>query len=503
MVTTLRRFWPLGILLAALLIYARSFGFDWTMDDHLVIVTNPDVTSLANFFADSYPGRPLRELTYLLDYAWFGLEPAGWHLQNILWHALSACLVFALVRRLIPSAGAAWCAALLFVAHPVAVEVVANISHRKESLALFFCLAAQLFLMQSYAASRPRRPLWLAGAVMLFAVAMLAKQTAAALILVWLAWDFCAGERSWLFRHRSATYAIGGGLVVAVLGWFVWVWQWSPIREAVVPVLVKVTSGGGDWSVAAAYRMSLKAFGFMYAKLAWPAGLSMEYSLAAPESLLEPGMLFGLLLGIVPSPTCPTSPKRLWACWRRQQKLAFGLAWLLAFWLPVSNLFWPLSYYAADRYLYLPLAGLAILVGLLLDHLVRTRGQWVFGGAVLLVLICAGLSWQQSGFWRNDLTLAHRILAVNPDSTAGLKGVGIALLRQGEADEAIDYFRRAMLNFDDSEVFFLLGQAYEQTGDRRQAMQNYLRFVQMNDPLYPGKVQEARRVLRTRYGLGL
>ena len=88
-----KRFVPYGLLFVlAFLAYANTFGNGWTYDDFPVIVENPDVRSWAEFLRNSYPGRPLRELTYLFDHALFGLNPAGWHLQQIFWHALNACL---------------------------------------------------------------------------------------------------------------------------------------------------------------------------------------------------------------------------------------------------------------------------------------------------------------------------------------------------------------------------------------------------------------------------
>ena len=132
-----QRWGPYPLLFAtAFLVSANTFGNGWTYDDFSVIVENSDVRSWAGFLKDSYPGRPLRELTYLLDHSLFGLNPFGRHIQQIFWHALNACLIFTLGRQLQLARWAALLAALIFVLYPLKVEVVANLSRRKDSLAL-------------------------------------------------------------------------------------------------------------------------------------------------------------------------------------------------------------------------------------------------------------------------------------------------------------------------------------------------------------------------------
>ena len=116
------------------ILYAPSFQNEWLMDDFPVIVENSDIRAVSNFIEDRYPGRPLREVSYLLDYALFELNPSGYHIQQNLMHALNAYLFFVLVLNLGSSRLVAWFASLLFLSHPINVEVVANISHRKDCL---------------------------------------------------------------------------------------------------------------------------------------------------------------------------------------------------------------------------------------------------------------------------------------------------------------------------------------------------------------------------------
>jgi hypothetical protein len=114
-------------------LYSQTFYNEWTLDDLTVLVNNPDIKSLSGFFENTKPGRPLREFTFLADYTFFGQSPFGYHFQHLFWHWLNGVLIYLL-------------GAVLFLVHPLTVEVGANISHRKDSLSLAFSLLSLLAL---------------------------------------------------------------------------------------------------------------------------------------------------------------------------------------------------------------------------------------------------------------------------------------------------------------------------------------------------------------------
>ena len=213
---------PLLILLAvAFAVFANTFGAEWSYDDYPVIVENPDILSLSNFFADSYAGRPLREVTFLLDHALFGMQPMGWHIQHIFWHGLCAWLVWLLAMRLDFGRTVAWLAALLFLVHPLQVEAVANISHRKESLALAFSLMALLAYLRGCGEEGRQRLSWLAAAFGLAGIAYLGKQTAVVLVPMFLVCEWAALPRErWVLLRWWKLLLAGVVLAgVAFAGW--------------------------------------------------------------------------------------------------------------------------------------------------------------------------------------------------------------------------------------------------------------------------------------------
>lgn len=429
----------LSLFIFAFLLYAPSFSGSWLMDDFSVIVNNPDIRSIHNFLVDTFPGRPLREVSYLLDYSLFGLEPWGYHVQNVFWHALNSWLVYLLAIRLKANQTAAWLAALLFLVHPVNVEVVANSSHRKDSLALAFMLLALLVFLNVYREQTlSRKCSWLAGTVVLWGIAFLAKGNALVLPFILLTYESVVVSEQDRFLIRSRyilpTMALAAVPVLAV--WYWYIASLPSFRMAIMGAFIK-TENLQDFSVSAYVLMVAKSFAFMFSKLVCPVGLSMEYIYAVPTSFADPWVIAAVVLIILFSVAVYR--------WRHTQPdQLFLLLFGTILWLPTSNVFWHLSYFAADRYMYAPSAGLCILAVLASEQICSHRKRLFAYGWLGIVVICSLLTWQQIGVWQNGMTLYSRMLQVSPRSLEAMIGLSSAHFERKEYSAAADYARLAM-----------------------------------------------------------
>ena len=189
-----RRTWLAPALLlvgltAGAYIPAMNGGFIWDDDDY--VQDNLTLRSLAGLGQIWFqPGAtrqyyPLVHTTYWLEYRLWGLDPTGYHVVNVIMHALSAVLVWRLLIRL--SVPGAWAAAALFALHPVHVESVAWITERKNVLSGAFYLSAAWAYLRYEEARRPR---WYWAALFLFAASLLSKTVtctlpAALLLVLW------------------------------------------------------------------------------------------------------------------------------------------------------------------------------------------------------------------------------------------------------------------------------------------------------------------------------
>lgn len=481
------------LLAAAFVLYAGTFGHGWTYDDFPVIVENPDVKSWAGFLADSYRGRPLRELTFLLDYSLFGLDPAGYRLQNILWHGLNAGLLFLLALRLGLGRGGAWIAATLFLVHPLQVEVVANISHRKDSLALAFALMSVLAYREAFASGRIRRR-WLTGAVLAAAAAFTAKETAIVLPAVWIAWEiaFLPRERRLLARPASAVFLAPAAAAAA---WLALPGGAGDFTRKMVGILAMKANHFGPPDVALYARTVLKSWSFMASKLLLPLDLAVEYTFDVPASWGDPWVVAGLLL-------IAAWGGGMFLARRRASILFFGLAWGALFFLPVSNL-WPLSYFAADRYLYAPSAGLFLALAALIGCGRPTRLPFLAAGGVIVVVLGV-LTWRQSAVWASEESLWTHAHRVSPRSSFALNNVGNIHLLKGDLQGARALYGKSVdVNPWNPTAHYNLGTIAEQVGDRRAALEHYRRFLALDDPMFRVQAAQLRERLTRQYGVRL
>lgn len=486
------------LIFGAFCLFSNTFGNAWTYDDLPVVVENADIRSLGAFFRDAYPGRPLREITYLLDYSLFGLNPPGYHIQNILWHGLNAGLIFILVRRLQGGRSAAWIASLLFLVHPVQVEAVANISHRKESLLLAFALLSVLVYMEAVKRSA-RRFVWVAASLGLAFVACLGKENAVVLPLVFVAYELACvpREQRILLKYPSLAGLLAAVGTAAVATWFFFFGGKALHQEQIVPLLVKMNFFG-PWTEKIYSLMVLKSWLFIWAKLAWPVDLAVEYTYSLPVGWTDPWVLSAIIaMGTI----CALAVVSL----RRWPPVFFGLLWFVLFWLPVSNL-WPTSYFAADRYLYAPSAGLFIAVGYSFQRLLPRISPAM--GALLLLLVTplVFLTWQQNGVWRSAETLWTQAARVSPTSTFALSSMGNVFVAKGDMAKASEFFEQAVrLNPSNPGAVFNLGWVYEKRGMLPMATHYYRTFLSMplSDPTTKAKAQELRQHLLTKYGIRL
>lgn len=430
----------LALLLASVAAFAPSLGAGFTYDDFPVVLGDPAVTSprLADTVAEGWHARPLRALTFRLDRALFGEAPAGYHLHSVLWHAACVLLLHRWLLRLGAGAAGALLGALLFAWHPVHVEAVANVSNRKEPLCLAFSLLSCLAWARALGARGLRRGLWAGACAGGFWAALLAKQVAVALPLALLAYEACCVPRERRLLLARPRLLAAGALAGASLLAFE-VARNIDLNGLAASHTLKGWSG--ELSIQAVVLSSARAF-WRYAQLAvFPAGLCPDHTLALSRFLAEPATalawlalaaLVAFALGLV----------------RRAPLAAFGLLWLLVHWLPVSNLV-PSSFLVAERYLYVPSAGLSVLVAWAVPALAAALpgpgARRAAAALAALVLVALGLTTARTAArWHSEETLWAWALECNPASYRAHNEIGNQRKAAGDLAAALDHYSRAI-----------------------------------------------------------
>lgn len=409
---TARRILAAAPVLAAA-VHLRSFGAGFTLDDVEIVRDNPlvragDVAALLRQdywagipYADHTLYRPLTMATYALEHAVHGGSASGFHVVNVLLHALATLLLGRLVLRLFAAARLAATAAVVFAVHAVHTEAVCGIVGRAEILA---CLGTLLACFAWFRAPRSS-PLWSVLAPVAYLAGMLSKESAVVAPAIILATEAALPKRRWLLRGDRRAIVVFAGFVVAAAMFLV-------LRAAAVSgrsihvALAGATDAERIWT---ALRVVLEYVGLLLA----PLRLSADYppaSVPIARAPWEPGTAAAFLLLAVLG----------WLVVRGRTRLpaaAWGAAFFLTALLPVSNLAFAIGVTKAERLLYTPSAGFAVLLaGLVVPLLDGRRRRPALVGLSVAVAALAALTVRRSADWRDDCALAAATVATTPDS---------------------------------------------------------------------------------------
>jgi hypothetical protein len=435
---------PGALLVAAVvaLVFGRSLANGFTYDEPLVIVQAQDFLKSTDFgalfskdyFSASLEGtwRPFCTFTYMLD-ALVAFSPGVFKAQSLAWHVAAAWLVTALARRLLPEGHRryAFVAGLAFALHPVTVETVDNASFREDSLVTFWTLATLLLELRG-------RRVW---ALVAFALGLLSKESAVMapvlLGVIRLAFPrFSRPEAGEGTSRAARAGALAGELLpFGVVGASYLAVRFGPMGTVGQYALYP----GGSLAGTLLGMPVVWAHDLRLVVAPWP--LCADYTgyftfgagrVPLPALVLSSLVVAGFLGGVA------------LAARRGQRLVAFGLGWFALALLPVSN-FIPVPVPAAERFLMLPLVGVALAAaaatGLLADRLSPARRRAARAAGLAVLVVFAALVNVRHGAWRDDETLWLETVAVNPRACGAQSAVGGTLLSRGIATRATETLR--------------------------------------------------------------
>ncbi len=495
----------LGLAALTLGVFARATALGFVNYDDTVYVTENAVVqqgltwdSVSWAFTHPLEGNwhPLTVLSHMVDVEIFGVRPAGHHLTSVLLHAANVLLLFALLLRLTGRRVAAAVASALFAVHPLNVQSVAWVAERKNVLSTLFWLLALLAFL-GYA----RAPGWRRYALVfgLFILGLASKPMVVTLPVTLLLIDVWSGRAApgppgapWSRRWWWVLEKIPMFVASALCGVATFLAQEAagtmPVRET-LPILYRIGN-------------AVVAYGWYVAKTVWPSGLSVFYphpltSLEGPEVALSAAALVALSL----------------AAWKAGREARLGWSWYALTLLPVIGLIQVGEQAHADRYAYVPIIGLFIMVVWGTLAVTEARPSWMrrcaAGSALAAIAVFAGVTIHDLGYWKDSISLFRHALAVDSRNHVAQGNLGLALIERGEIDEALTHFRAAVLAKPDSGPDHLnLGNALAMTGHVEEAREQYETATQLSpdDPrprydlgkvlLAQGRPDEAAKELR-------
>lgn len=513
-----RLFHAVLIVALALGLYANTYNHQFALDDSLFITGNKFTQSGFDGLADIWttdafigaygetinlPGgryRPLAISTFAIEYELFGPKPTDseaearikrkrlmrvMHSVNILLYGLTGLLLYLTLLKLFPQRNS-WLplvATLLFVAHPLHTEVVANIKSRDEMLALFFLLAAlNLFLSNKL--------LQLIAGSVCFLLALLSKESSiTALAFVPLA--------VWLFGTRDKQQAIGtaAAMVVVSAGYVLLRSLFTEDFSGTGPKLV-ADSPYLLATTAEKWATIVLVMGKNLWMQLWPHPLSFDYTYNAIPytTFADWRVLLSLAayLGIGGFVAF-----RLFGALRGTAQLgpvAFGALWFLAAYSIVSNVVFNIGAPMGERFLYIPSVGACIALAALLERVlrlptkeaVRPQLKWLAPVAMLVVL-GSSATMLRNPAWENNYELYKRDVETVPTSARARMFYGIILLNKHQKNPDAEKLAlavnelKAATEIDSTfyHAFYNLGIAYQGQNEHLKALESFKQVLQL------------------------
>ena len=420
-------------------------------DDDRYITDNPDVSggitrdSVIRAFTQShyYMWHPLTTISHMLDCQFFGLNPLGHHLISVLFHTVNSLLLFWILFNI---TGAVWPSVLvaaIFALHPVQVESVAWAAERKTAVSgLFWFLTVAVYTWYTKRAGTGRYIL-LFG---VYALCIMTKPVVVTLPLVLLLLDYWPLGRLKFGRQietqkskASDLQRLSAGRLIA---------EKIPLLalSIVLGVITVIVQHRGETiasleKIPLDYRINNMFLSYIsyIGKTIWPSRLAVFYPPPLENLSVTTAVVCSLLFFLLTAIGIYIG--------RRRKYIAVGWLWFVGTLVPVIGLVQSGSQAMADRYMYVPILGLLIIIVWSVKELIAYQSRWRYIAVVTSVVVLSSLvilTRMQVRHWQNGLTLFVHALKVTENNDLAESGYALALAANGRFDEAESHMRRAV-----------------------------------------------------------
>ena len=430
--------WALGIglVLAILIVYGQVSHFDFTYYDDPDYVSK-NVHVQAGLTADSIKWAftsvvagnwsPVTSLSNILVYEFFRMDSGMHHLVNVVFHALAAVMLFAALQRASRQRAASAFVAFLFAVHPLHVESVAWVSERKDVLSAFFAFLALYAYVRYAEQTSVRRYLLVAVPVVNGLMSKKMFVTFPFALLLFDVWPLRRGRFPQVVWEKLPLIALS--TVASVIAYFT---QRSAGAFLRAPMEVRIENAG-----VAYVTYIVQTF--------WPARLAPMYPYPESVAAWEWAAAFAILLGV--------SAVAIYT-WRTRPYIATGWFWYLGTLVPVIGLVQVGAQARADRYTYIPMVGLSMILAW---GAVEVAGRWlrtrmaIATAAVVACVACTAIASTQTAYWQDGVTLFQHTVDLDPNNYPAKYQLSLEhylrgkdLLESGHRAEAIAHFEDAL-----------------------------------------------------------
>ena len=444
--------------MATIALYSPVIGHSFVVfDDRDYVTANPYIHGGLGWHTIKWAFRstaaanwhPLTWLSHALDYQLFALNPAGHHLDSVLIHALNAVLLFQLLAWATRRVGPSLLVAALFALHPINVESVAWVAERKNVLSTLFFFAA--IAAYVWYAHKPdwRRYLLVAA---LFAAGLMAKPMVITLPFVLLLLDYWPLERTPFERTESDPPSSSGTPRLAFSRLLLEKIPLLLLSAASAWITLKAQQGAvrtfEEFPFAVRIENAVVAYGLYLWKMLWPARLAFYPHSVVALPVWQWGLSTLFLVGVT----------ALVVTLRSKRYLPVGWLWFLGTLIPVIGLVQVGEASMADRYAYIPLIGIFVMIAWSLADLAKAqkvRTVWLVVPVLCALTALSFATFRQISYWASEYDLWAHTLAVG-ESPFAHNAVGAALMDPASAmtPQDLENFDTAQKRMDEARQHF-------------------------------------------------
>ena len=499
----------LGILLScfAFLIYVNTLGHDYALDDASAIsanyVTKKGISGIPEIFKEHYrfgywnsPGtlyRPIPLAMFAIEWQIAPDAPGFYHFMSVLMYALTAFLLFWTLCKVIPrfSPVLPFLATLLFITHPVHVEVVANIKSRDEILSFLFCISAVYFLWKYLKIKNTK---WLAFSLISYLLAMFSKENAITFIAVFpLLMYFFSSKKLPENLKLSALYVIPAAIYMmarfAVLGGF-------SGKTDLAPVLDNFLSGAPDLSTRLASSILLVGKYLMTLIFPHPLGSDFGFKQIPLTGWSDWRVLLVFLIIVA---AIIYSLKGL----KNKRFPSFSILYFIITFSIFSNILLLIGSSYGDRFMYFPSLGFAMLLAFFLLQIFKADFQLKSDSIAaffknykmpILVVVAIALAYSfktidRNKVWYDSFSLYDNDIKIAPNSAKLNYHYGLELNKKGlaenDSDKKAEYMNNAFQRFakaaeifpDYHDAYGQMGLMYYRNKSYEKALENYEKSI--------------------------
>jgi Flp pilus assembly protein TadD len=476
----------LFLFLTTVLVYSQVSRFAFlSFDDNQGLLANPQVrdgfsaAGIAWAFTAGYASNwfPVTWFSHMLDFQIFGLDPGWHHLTSVLIHAVSAVLLFALIERMTGRKWESAFVAFVFALHPLHVESVAWVSERKDVLFAFFWFLTTWFYLDFVERRTIGKYLLI---VLAFCLGLMSKQMIVTLPFTLLLLDAWPLKRTGSLEPRPSE-AVSGRRLKPSLEAEARATIAQLILEKVPLVALSIAAsaiaflaqrkGGAVQSLdaiplAARAANAAMAYVIYIANFVWPSGLAFFYPF--PSRWPAGEVAFAALALVAMSVA-------VLLAYGKRPYLAVGWFWYLGTLTPVIGLIQVGHQARADRYTYIPLIGISIMVAWAAAELPRRPV------AILAIAACLGwmlATWVQISYWRDSTALYNRAIAVTDANYLAHLNLGVDSAAQGDYQKALrELYTSIEENPDQAHARNSLGGVLYTVGRKDEAMKQFAQAI--------------------------